>query len=119
MKRSTRLAPLFLLLAACKQGGTQGAAEVQLSSDLNPGMLDTALLLVAHNGGPRAEHIAGMQAGVSSLPGAAGALLDGGATSAPAAAGDVRWDSEPYGAIAAAANGELMPAPETAKDVPP
>ncbi|MGZ6142948.1 MAG: ABC transporter substrate-binding protein [Myxococcales bacterium] len=31
----------------------------------------------------------------------------------------MRWDDEPYGAIAAAARGELTPAPESGKDVPP
>ena len=102
---------LLLLFAACTKAGAPEAAELQLSTDLNPGAVDTALLLVSRNGGPRAQRIAGMQAGASALPGMAGA--------APAPAGDVRWDSEPYGAIAAAAEGQLMPAPETAKDVPP
>jgi ABC-type Fe3+ transport system substrate-binding protein len=61
-----------------------------------------------------------MRAGVSVLPGAAGAPVEGGEqTPKPPALGDVRWDSEPYGAIAAAAKGELMPAPATAQDVPP
>jgi ABC-type Fe3+ transport system substrate-binding protein len=31
----------------------------------------------------------------------------------------VRWDSDPYDAIAAAAHGQLAPAPLTAQDVPP
>jgi iron(III) transport system substrate-binding protein len=121
MKPSIRIVSLLLLLLACKQEGTAGgAAEVQLSTDLNQGMVDQSLLLIARNGGPRAERIAGMQAGVSALPGPAGAPVPGGpAAPAPVAVGDVRWDSEPYGAIAAAAKGELMPAPDTAMDVPP
>src|SRR5438105_303316 len=116
-----RLWPLLLLLAACKESAApSGPAEVQLSTDLYPGMVDTALQLVARSGGPRAERIAGMQAGVSALPGPAGAPVDGGAAQPePAGKGDVRWDDEPYGAIAAAARGELMPAPATATDVPP
>ena len=107
------------LLAACSQSGSpQGPAEVQVSTDLHPGMVDAALAPIARSGGPRAERIPGMHAGVSSLPGAAGAPVEGGEqTPKPAALGDVRWDSEPYGAIAAAAKGEL--APLTAADVPP
>jgi ABC-type Fe3+ transport system substrate-binding protein len=97
---------------------------VQLSTDLNPGMIDTVLGLIARTGGPRAERIAGMRAGVSVLPGAAGAPvpLDGTKPALPVEVqqvGDVRWDNEPYGAIAAGARGELLPAPATAKDVPP
>jgi len=109
------------LLAACSPSSApQGPAEVQVSTDLHPGMVDTALAQIARSGGPRAERIPGMHAGVSSLPGAAGAPVEGGEqTPKPAALGDVRWDSEPYGAIAAAAKGELMPAPATAQDVPP
>ncbi|HUJ25074.1 MAG TPA: extracellular solute-binding protein [Myxococcales bacterium] len=106
-----RMLLALALVLSCKPSGAPGEpAEVQLSTDLNPGMADTALALIARNGGPRAARVAGMQAGAS-------ALVDGGA--AAAAAGDVRWDSEPYGAIAAAGAGELMPAPESAKDVPP
>jgi ABC-type Fe3+ transport system substrate-binding protein len=122
MFRTVRsLLPLLLLFAGCKESSApSGPPEVQLSTDLNPGMVDTALLLIARSGGPRAERIKGMQAGVSALPGAAGAPLDGGtAQPQPEALGDVRWDNEPYGAIAAAARGELMPAPPTGADVPP
>lgn len=101
----------FCLLLSCKPPGASGEpAEAQLSTDVNPGMVDTALMLIARNGGPRAERVAGMQAGAS-------ALVDGGAQAV--AMGDVRWDNEPYGAIAAAGAGELLPAPDTAKDVPP
>ena len=110
------------VLAACssKPSAPQGPAEVQLATDLNPGMVDTALSMIARNGGPRAERVAGMRAGVSALPGAAGAPVGNGErVPAPEAAGDVRWDSEPFGAIAAAAKGELLSAPQTGSDVPP
>jgi ABC-type Fe3+ transport system substrate-binding protein len=109
------------LLAACTSPtAPQAPAEVQVSTDLNPGFVDTALAQIARAGGPRGERIAGMHAGVSSLPGAAGAPVAGGEqTATPPALGDVRWDNEPYGAIAAAAKGELLPAPSTARDVPP
>src|SRR5205823_12996004 len=101
---------LLLLIAACKQAGAPAeSAEVQLSTDLNPGLVDTALSQITRGGGARAERIKGMEAGVSALPGAAGAPVQGSAPKPPqpAALGDVRWDSEPYGAIAAAARGEL------------
>jgi iron(III) transport system substrate-binding protein len=109
------------LLAACTSPtAPQAPAEVQVSTDLNPGFVDTALAQIARAGGPRGERIAGMHAGVSSLPGPAGAPVAGGEqTATPPALGDVRWDNEPYGAIAAAAKGELLPAPATARDVPP
>jgi ABC-type Fe3+ transport system substrate-binding protein len=124
MSTSLRMLALSAaLLAACKQDAAPtGPAEVQLSSDLPPAMIDTALGLIARNGGPRGERVEGMHAGVSALPGAAGAPVAGTqqpAAQEPAQAGDVRWDDEPYGAIAAAARGELLPAPETGKDVPP
>jgi iron(III) transport system substrate-binding protein len=93
---------------------------VQVSTDLNPALVDTALSLIGRNGGARGERIAGMHAGVSALAGAAGApVANGERAPTPEAAGDVRWDTEPYGAIAAAAKGELLPAPRTAADVPP
>ena len=109
------------LLAACsKPSAPQGPADVQVSTDLHPGMVDTALAMIARNGGPRGQRIAGMHAGVSSLPGPAGAPVAGTEQAPkPAAAGDVRWDSDPFGAIAAAAKGELLPAPTTGLDVPP
>jgi iron(III) transport system substrate-binding protein len=121
MKRLRSIAVLIALGAACsKPPAPQGPAEVQVSSDLNPALLDTALSQIARNGGPRGERVPGMHAGVSALPGPAGAPVgDGQRAEAPSAIGDVRWDAEPYGAIAAAANGELLTAPETAKDVPP
>ena len=122
MTASIRIAVLAaVLVAACKDRSASTALpEVQLSTDLNPGMIDTALSLIARSGGPRAERIPGMQAGVSALPGAAGAPVAGSAPEPqPRAAGDVRWDDEPYGAIAAAARGELLPAPASGADVPP
>src|SRR5207248_2527735 len=63
--------------------------------------------------------IAGMHAGVSALPGPAGAPLAGAAPEPLVARGDVRWDDEPYGAIASASKGELLPIPATGRDVPP
>jgi len=121
MKSLRSIAVLAALLAACSNpSAPQGPAEVQLSTDLNPAVVDTALSLIARNGGSRGERIAGMHAGVSVLPGAAGAPVAGGEqTPKPEALGDVRWDSEPFGAIAASAKGELQPAPATASDVPP
>ena len=109
------------LLAACSRSGApQGPAEVQVSTDLHPGMVDAALAQIARSRGPRSERVPGMHAGVSALPGPAGAPVAGAEQAPkPAAAGDVRWDSEPYGAIAAAARGELLPAPSTGNDVPP
>src|SRR5437660_636545 len=124
MTTSIRIAVLAAVLVAataCKESPPPpGPPEVQLSTDLNPGMVDTALQQIARTGGPRGERIPGMQAGVSALPGAAGAPIAGSpAAPQPSAAGDVRWDDEPYGAIAAAARGELQPAPVTGVDVPP
>src|SRR5262249_22445092 len=109
------------LLAACsKASAPQGPAEVQLSTDLNPGMVDTALALIVRQGGPRGERVAGMHAGVSSLPGPAGAPVAGGDQAPkPAELGDVRWDNEPYGAIAAGEKGELLLAPASAGGRPP
>lgn len=112
MTTSARIVVLLAALSACRSSAPTGPAEVQLSTDLNQGMVDTALGLIQRNGGPRGERIAGMRAGASVLPGVAGARP-------PQGEGDVRWDDEPYGAIAAAAAGELQPAPETGKDVPP
>jgi ABC-type Fe3+ transport system substrate-binding protein len=82
-----------VLLVSCKENAQPGGpAEVQLASNLNTALVDTALNQISRSGGPRAER---------------------------AATADVRWDDEPYEAIAAAAHGELMPAPATAADVPP
>ncbi|MGZ6142949.1 MAG: hypothetical protein ACXWLM_06405 [Myxococcales bacterium] len=59
-------------LAGCKQQQPAAAEspEVQLSTDLNPGMVDTVLSLIARNGGPRGARIEGMKAGASALPAA-------------------------------------------------
>src|SRR5207245_9183083 len=121
MKLLRSVAVAAAVRAACSQPpAPQGSDEVQLSTDLNPGVGEAALTMIVRGGGPRGERIAGMHAGVSVLPGAAGAPVPGGEqTPKPAASGDVRWDSEPYGAIAAAAKGELLPAPKAGSDVPP
>src|SRR2546428_696051 len=99
MKSLRSVAVAAALLAACSQpSAPQGPAEVQLSTDLNPGMVDAALTMIARSGGPRGERIAGMHAGVSALPGAAGAPVPGAEqTPKPAESGAVRWDSEPFG----------------------
>jgi iron(III) transport system substrate-binding protein len=101
---------LVLLAAACsKQAGPPPPPEVRLATDLPAPVIDTALRLIAQSGGPRAERVAGFRAGAEAL-----------ARRAPAGEpGDLRWDSEPYGAIAAARRGELLPAPAAASDVPP
>src|SRR3954471_1732809 len=82
-----------VLLVSCKENAQPGGpAEVQVATKLNAALVDTALNQISRSGGPRAQR---------------------------AASGDVRWDDEPYEAIAAASHGELMPAPATASDVPP
>ncbi len=104
-----RLATLVLLGAACsKQAGPPPPPDVRLATDLPAPAIDTALRLIAQSGGPRAERIPGIRAGAG---------LAGGGT--PSEGGDVRWDSAPYGAIAAAGRDELLPMPATASDVPP
>jgi iron(III) transport system substrate-binding protein len=105
-----RLGILLLLAPACsKQAGPPPAPEVRLATDLPAAMIDTVLRLVAQSGGPRAQRIPGVPAGAE-------ALATG---EAPAQGGDVRWDSEPYGAIAASRRGELFPMPRAGSDVPP
>jgi iron(III) transport system substrate-binding protein len=82
-----------VLLVSCKENAQPGGpAEVQVATNLNAALVDTALNQVSRSGGPRGQR---------------------------AASGDVRWDDEPYEAIAAASRGELMSAPATASDVPP
>jgi iron(III) transport system substrate-binding protein len=104
-----RLGTLLLAAVACSKGaGTGPAVEAQLATDLPAPFIDTALRLIVQGGGPPTERVQGASLG-------AGAL--GGAT-AGAQKGDVRWDTEPYGAIAAAQHGELLPMPFTANDVP-
>jgi iron(III) transport system substrate-binding protein len=103
-----RAAPLLLVAACSKQAGPP-PPEVRLATDLPAPAIDTALRVIAQGGGPRAERVPGARAGAE-------ALATGGTTSED---GDVRWDSEPYGAIAAAQRAELLPMPATAADVPP
>ncbi|HEY2030551.1 MAG TPA: extracellular solute-binding protein [Myxococcales bacterium] len=99
---------LVLAVVACKPAAQSGPAEVRLATDLNPAMIDTALQLIARNGGPRAERIAGAKEGATAL-----------AREQAAPTPDIRWDSDPYGPLAATEHGELDPAPQAAKDVPP
>ena len=104
-------AAVLVLLACSKQAGPPAPAppDLRLATDLPAPVVDTALRLIVQHGGPRAERVVVSPAGVEALstpqPG-------GGET-------DVRWDSEPYGAIAAARRGELLPMPVTGRDVPP
>jgi iron(III) transport system substrate-binding protein len=119
-----RLGAAFVGLAAClsckappPQTEPAGpAAAVRLATDLPGPVIDTVLRSMVQGGGPRAERVAApsLGAGVLRAPDAAATPADAGA---PAAA-DVRWDEEPYGAIAAAQRGELAPRPATAQDVP-
>jgi iron(III) transport system substrate-binding protein len=81
-----------LVVAACKPAEPE-KPDVQVSTNLDPATVDTALQVIAKNGGPRAER-----------------------TQADAG---VRWESDPYAAIAAATRAELQPAPASAQDVPP
>jgi len=105
-----RLVTLLLLATACtKQAGPPPPSQVQLGTDLPAAVIDTALRVIAQSGGPRAERIPGIRAGAEALAGG----------EAPSEGAEVRWDSEPYGAIAAAQRGELLPIPATASDVPP
>jgi ABC-type Fe3+ transport system substrate-binding protein len=104
-----RIATLLLFGVACsKQAAPPPPPEVRLATDLPAAAIDTALRLIAQAGGPRAERIA-------ATPPGAEALAQAGA---PSEGGEVRWDSEPYGAIAGAQRGELLPTPVTAGDVP-
>ncbi|MFL5312553.1 MAG: ABC transporter substrate-binding protein [Myxococcales bacterium] len=104
-----RVAALLLFAVACgKQAAPPPPPEVRLATDLPAPAIDTALRLVAQTSGPRAERIA-------AAPPRAEALAQAGV---PGEGVDVRWDSEPYGAIAAAQRGELLPIPGTANDVP-
>jgi iron(III) transport system substrate-binding protein len=105
-----RLATLLLAVAACtKQAAAPEPVEAQLATDLPAPVIDTILTAIAQTGGPRAERIQGASLG-------AAALADAGATRQ---GGDVRWDAEPYGAIAAAQQGDLVPMAPIGNDVPP
>jgi ABC-type Fe3+ transport system substrate-binding protein len=129
---------LFLAIAAsaslatgCRQTAPPPPAEVQLATDLPAGSVDQILRSIAAQGGPRAERIPGQHLGASVLPappaGSEGTNPAQIARASPGAAqaevqlkggADVRWDLEPYGAIAAAARGELLPMPGSGEDVP-
>jgi iron(III) transport system substrate-binding protein len=122
MSTSIRIFALAaVVFSGCKESSPPPPppAEVELSTDLPEGMVETALKLIERSGGPRASLVAGMRAGASVLPGAAGAPVPGVSPEPVVPRGDVRWDSEPYGAIAAAARGMLTPIPPTGQDVPP
>jgi ABC-type Fe3+ transport system substrate-binding protein len=113
---------------ACKED-PRPPPEARLATDLPAKTVDQILRSVAAQGGPRAERVAGLGLGASALPSLPETSAAAGkgavpAASAPAsaaeqsAASDVRWDVEPYGAIVAAAKGELLPGPATGEDVP-
>src|SRR5207245_9872493 len=79
MKLLRSVAVAAALLAACSQPpAPQGPAEVQLSTDVNPGMVDAALTMIVRSGGPRGERIAGMHERVSELTDAASEPEPGG-----------------------------------------
>ena len=101
------LIAIALVFSGCK-ASPPPPAELQLSTDLPEGTVDRLLANVAAQGGPRGERVAGLGLGVTALDGGGGA----------ANAGDLRWDLEPYGAIAAAARGELETMPVSGADVP-
>ncbi len=109
---------VLVLAAACKPPPAP-PAEVQLSSDLPSATVEQALRSTLAHGGPRGERIAGLSLGAAALTrhDSPNADSDGG-IAIGGAGGDVRWDLEPYGAIAAAARGELLPAPDEAAEVP-
>jgi ABC-type Fe3+ transport system substrate-binding protein len=94
------------LAAGCRQS-TAPPAEVQLATDLPAETVDQILRAIAAQGGPRAARIPGQNLGASVL---SGAQAENG--------GDVRWDLEPSGAIAAANRGELAPMPGSGDSVP-
>jgi len=105
-----RIATLLFALAACtRQAATAGPAEAQLATDLPAPVVDTMLTAIAQTGGPRAERIQGASLGAAALTDAKGSQQGG----------DVRWDAEPYGAIAAARQGDLIPMLPIGNDVPP
>ena len=136
MLLSLLIAAICCLQPGCRQAPPQAPPEVQLATDLPSASVEQIIRGIAARGGPRAERIPGQGLGAAALPPipraegvapiAAGAPMEGAAAAvpapstaaAPAAGGDVRWDLEPYGAIAAAARGELLPMPATGEDVP-
>ncbi len=120
MTRQTIVGALLTipLLACKKQPAPPATAEistVKLETDLPDAVVDTALRLIASSGGPVAARVPAKKADASVLPAAPGQQP---MASAPAAR-EVRWESEPYGAIAAAAAGLLAPMPVSGQTVPP
>ena len=110
---------LAMPLLACKEEPARpaaaAAAAVKLQTDLPDAVVDTALRLIASSGGPAGARVETRKTDASVLPAAPGQK-----PVAPAPAGsDLRWESEPYGAIAAAAAGELAPMPQAGQSVPP
>jgi len=98
------------LLAACKSQPPP-SPEVQVSTDLTPLTADVLFRAAHQRGSPLGQRIAGLGLGAAAL------AADGGAPT-PEAGGDLRWDVEPYGAIAAARRDELLPMPASGVDVP-
>ena len=110
--------PLILLVAAllaCKPQPAAQVSTVKLETDLPDAVVDTALRLIASGGGPVGERVEARPSDASALPAAPGQKP---AAPTPPASG-LRWESEPYGAIAAAAAGELSPMPQAGQSVPP
>jgi ABC-type Fe3+ transport system substrate-binding protein len=118
------------LAAGCRQSAPAPPAEVHLATDLPADTVEQILRTIVAQGGPRAARIPGQHLGASVLP-AAAAGSEGTSSARPRATpgaaqagvqaesgGDVRWDLEPYGAIAAANRGELAPMPGSGEDVP-
>jgi ABC-type Fe3+ transport system substrate-binding protein len=108
-------------LLACKPqpeasaAAALAAAAVKLETDMPDAVVDTALRLIAANGGPSGARVEAQKTDATVLPAAPGQRP---AAPAPAAA-ELRWESEPYGAIAAAAAGQLAPMPPSGQTVPP
>jgi len=114
-----------ILRAAAANGGPQveriaglglGASALAPASALDGG--------AAPDGGTASGAAPGAVAGDGGATTVSTAMTASVATPAPstapalAAGGDVRWDLEPYGAIAAAAKGELLPMPAAGAEVP-
>ncbi len=114
------LGALLLALAACKDAPPL-PAECKLSTDLPAATVDIILRGAAGAGLPRAERVPGLGLGAGALASAPEAGSGAAAAFATPAApldADLRWDLEPYGAIAAAARGELEFLPAAGADVP-
>jgi iron(III) transport system substrate-binding protein len=109
------LGALALALAACKDAPPP-PPECKLSTDLPAATVDIILRGAVGAGQPRAERVPGLGLGAAALA-AATSTPTGAAPPVPLDA-DLRWDLEPYGAIAAAARGELEFLPAAGADVP-